>query len=52
MRTRLPLWQAAIAVLQLVQSGADALKWLFPTRGPRRQILVAGVQVNATLHDL
>jgi hypothetical protein len=27
-------------------------EWIFPFRGPQRQVLVAGVEVKATLHDL
>jgi hypothetical protein len=26
------------------------LKWLFPLRGPQRQVFVAGVEVKATFH--
>jgi hypothetical protein len=27
-------------------------KWLFPTRGPHRQVFVCGVEVIATLHGV
>jgi hypothetical protein len=27
-------------------------KWLFPIRGPHRQVFVCGVEAKATLHDL
>ena len=27
-------------------------KWLFPHRGPQRQVFVVGVEVKATFHDL
>jgi hypothetical protein len=27
-------------------------KWLFPLRGPHGQVVVRGVEVKATLHDL
>jgi hypothetical protein len=34
-----------------VQSGTDAAKWRFPSGVPGKRLLLAGVEVNATLLD-
>jgi hypothetical protein len=31
--------------------GRTSVKWLFPIRGPHRQVLVCGVEVKAALHN-
>jgi len=43
---------STIAVLILLFTEAWMQGGIFLSRGPRRQILVCGVEENATLHDL
>jgi hypothetical protein len=40
-----------VAVLQLVQSGTDAVKWRFPSGVPGKRLLLAGVEANDPMLD-